>query len=195
MNRIQICLLFALLLFTNILLGQQTESKISASNDWRGELFDFPLEFAPEIDLKGFEEIKFSPGWADSTANDFWTYHFTWFLEKEYSITEEFLSDSFELYFDGLAKAVLGQQDDSSIIVEPDQSLCLFIKSREGFSGKLRIFDSFFTKDYIILNVKVREKICEKTNEHIVSFDLSPKSFDDDIWQIFQNVEVIKECQ
>ena len=58
------------------LLAQEFEIKQSAPDNWRKEIIEFPLDFAPEINLSGYEEILFAPGWSDSDAEDFWTYYF-----------------------------------------------------------------------------------------------------------------------
>ena len=54
-------------------VAQVPKTVLDAPEGWRAEIIDFPLSFAPEIDLTGFEDIRFSPGWADSTSIDFWT--------------------------------------------------------------------------------------------------------------------------
>lgn len=195
MSKIFMCLFLAFSIYNPLVFGQKTETILSAPSDWNSEIFHFPLEFAPKIDFDGFEEIRFAPRWADSTSKEFWTYHFTWFIEKKYEITEDFLSETFNLYYDGLAKTVLEEQSDSIRMDELDKTISLFITTDEGFSGKTRVFDSFFTKDYIILNVKVREKTCKASNKQIISFDISPQSFSDEIWDMFNQIEVIKKCR
>ncbi|MEM7514388.1 MAG: hypothetical protein AAF388_25905, partial [Bacteroidota bacterium] len=116
-------------------------------------------------------------------------------LNQKIPTTEESLADIFQVYYDGLSQVVLEEQNDGIEANTLDKTLCLFIETEGGFTGKLRIFDSFFTKEYLILFVKARESFCEKTNQHLVSFDISPKPFEDEIWEIFQEIEVIEKCE
>jgi len=187
--------ILALSIFNLPVFGQTIETILSAPDDWNSEIIPFPLGFAPEIDFVGFEDIRFAPGWSDSNSEEFWTYHFTWFIEKSDPMTEDALTEIFNQYFDGLMRLVLEEEADSENINELDKTISLFIKTDEGFSGKMRVFDSFFTKDYIMLHVKVREKTCEESNKQMISFDISPKGFDDEIWKIFANVEIIEACK
>jgi hypothetical protein len=75
-----------------------------------------------------------------------------------------------------------------------DKTLCLFIKTNEGFVGKIRVYDRFFTKDYMTLNVKVRETFCTKTNKQIIFCDISPKAFDHKVWEIFGDIKLKVKC-
>jgi len=184
--------------FFSCFLGHVNAQKIAtglkAPDNWRSEILPFPLEFAPEIALTGFEDVLFAPGWADKDSEAFWTYHFTWFIDLEEPMSVDFLEKNIKMYFDGLANAVLKGNTDNAEFKEPDPALCLFIKTAEGFQGKLRVFDPFFTKDAILLNVKVKEVICKKSNKQIVSFNISPKGIADPIWNLFDGITTLSGC-
>ena len=102
--------------------------------------------------------------------------------------TEATLTSYFEQYFDGLMKLV------SEGEVEFDKTICLFIKTEEGFKGKIRTYDSFFTKDYVVLNLKVRQFYCED-NKQAIRFELSPKAYDHPLWEKFKEVEFKIKCK
>jgi len=193
MNIKVIFLLLSCLTFSSRLLGQEIESILKAPDNWNSEIIAFPLSFAPEIDLEGFEDIRFAPGWADPGSEEFWTYHFSWFVEDKGPMTEAKLSETFALYYDGLAKLVL-KEEDSTLISKIQPSISLFIETERGFKGKIRVFDSFFTQDYLNLHMKVREKVCKASNKRILSFDVSPQNFDHEVWKIFQNIEIVRVC-
>lgn len=195
MNLKPLCFLLALIFSNTFVSGQEVKTILSAPNDWNSEIIPFPLGFAPEINFNGFEDIRFAPGWSDTNSEQFWTYHFTWYIDKKESMTEELLTKTFNLYFDGLMKVVLKEQSGDNKVTEIDNTFCLFIKSDEGFTGKVRIFDAFFSKEYIILNIKVRESICSESNKQMISFNLSPKAFENDVWGIFQQVKIIEACK
>ena len=171
--------------------GQEKETVLSAPDNWKSEIIPFPLGFAPSIDFVGFEDLRFSPGWKDSTSQEFWAYSFVWYIEKNSAMTESKLTEYFNSYYDGLMGVDLNDQSDSYRI---DKTLCLFIKTNEGFVGKMRVYDKFFSKDYMTLNIKVKESFCPKTNKQIIFCDISPKAFDHAVWGIFDDVELSVEC-
>ena len=119
------------------LLGQETNTILNAPDDWNSEKILFPLEFAPEIDFKGFEDIRFAPGWSDVSSKSFWTYHFSWYIEKVHHMSEDLLTEILIDYYDGLSKAVLRQQQNQTVDIEElDRPQCLLLKTDEGFRGK-----------------------------------------------------------
>ncbi len=175
--------------------GQENESILSAPDNWQSEIIPFPLGFAPVIDFVGFEDLRFSPGWSDSTSQEFWAYSFAWYIEMDSAMTESKLTESFNIYYDGLMGAVFNNQADTTNSIQLDKTLCLFVKTNAGFTGKMRVYDAFFTKDYMTLNIKVKEFFCPKTNKQIILCDISPKTFDHPIWKIFNDVKLEVNCE
>ena len=53
--------------------------------------------------------------------------------------------------------------------------------------------DSFFTKRMLKLNVKVEQSFCESRQKHFVLFRLTPKPFNDNIWEQLAQIQVICE--
>lgn len=190
-------MLFLMLFLASILpvFGQEKETVLTSPDTWQSEIIPFPISFAPEIDLKGFEDLRFAPGWADSTSQEFWTYTFVWYVEEKSAMTEAILTEYFNYYYDGLMGVNRINKADTANLVKLDKTLCLFIKTDEGFSGKMRVFDNFFTKDYLILNIKVKESFCPEMKKHIISCDISPKSFDHLVWEIFEEVKIKVDCK
>lgn len=187
-------LILFLFLSNKSVFAQETKTILRAPDDWNSELIHFPLSFAPEIDFEGIEDIRFAPGWSDPQSEQFWTYHFTWYLTGRKSLTDQFLEETMRQYFDGLIKVVLKEEADQFSENGFQQTTCLFIKTKEGFKGKIRLFDAFFTRKVIVLNVKVLEQICEESEKQLISFNLTPQSFDDPLWNIFNDVEIIEQC-
>ena len=175
--------------------GQENESILSAPDNWQSEIIPFPLGFAPAIDFVGFEDLRFSPGWSDSTSQEFWVYSFAWYIEMDSAMTESKLTESFNIYYDGLMGAVFNNQADTTNSIQLDKTLCLFVKTNAGFTGKMRVYDAFFTKDYMTLNIKVKEFFCPKTNKQIILCDISPKTFDHPVWKIFNDVKLEVNCE
>ncbi len=190
-------LTIAILIFAthSIINAEEHETVLSAPDNWQSEILPFPLGFAQDIDLVGFEDLRFAPGWSDSTSQEFWAYMFVWHVEKNSAMTEEILTKYFNSYYDGLMNIDHNNKIDSLKTNQLDKTICLFVKTPDGFSGKMRVYDRFFTKDYLTLNIKVKESICPKTDKQIIWCDISPKNFSHEVWGIFDNVKLIIECE
>jgi hypothetical protein len=195
MYKKSILVLFLFTISSIITFGQEKESVLSAPDNWQSEIIPFPLGFARDIDFIGFEDLRFAPGWSDSTSQEFWAYTFVWYIEKGPAMTESKLTESFNSYYDGLMGVDIHNQNDSTNSNQLDKTLCLFVKTNEGFVGKMRVYDRFFTKDYMTLNIKVKESFCPKTNKQIIFCDISPMAFDHEVWGIFDDVEISVECE
>lgn len=166
---------------------------LEAPENWQSEIIPFPLGFAQDIDFVGFEDLRFSPGWPDSTSQNFWAYMFVWYIEMDSPMTENKLTESFNSYYDGLMGVDVNNADSTNSN-QLDKTYCLFIKTNEGFTGKMRVYDRFFTKDYLTLNIRVKESFCPKTNKQIIYCEISPKDFDNSVWEIFKEVKLKVKC-
>jgi len=98
------------------------------------------------------------------------------------------------LYYDGLTRMVLAESDRPELAGEIESTLCTFKKSERGFQGKIELFDSFFTHEHIVLYAEVTEKSCVDGNRQLISFNLSPKSPDHPIWEIFNELIITINC-
>lgn len=179
---------------TSASFGQEKETVLSAPDNWKSEIIPFPLGFAQDIDFVGFEDLRFAPSWSDTTSENLWTYMFVWYIEKEDAITESKLTTYFNSYYDGLMGVNLKNKEG---VINPnklDKTICLFVKTNEGFKGKIRVYDKFFSKDYMTLNIKVRESFCTKTNKQIILCEISQKAFDHNVWEIFNDVKLKVNC-
>ncbi|MEO1051741.1 MAG: hypothetical protein AAFX87_14020 [Bacteroidota bacterium] len=182
-----VCFLTILLVGT-VAYSQEHQNLLETPEGWRGELLTFPLSFAPSIDLTGIEDIRFAPGWSKPGSEDFWTYTFVWYIDKKHVMSEDFLSETMNIYFDGLMGVVA--KDSGSI----EKTEATFIKNGDSFKGLIKAYDAFFTKEVITLHVKVKEALCAEENKQMVTFQLSPKPYDDAIWDLFKEVRLKKLC-
>jgi hypothetical protein len=183
------------LLINGLAFGQSVETVLEAPETWVTEIIPFPIDFAPGIQFTGFEDLRFSPGWSKSESDQFWTYMFVWYVDYEKPLTEDQLTESFNFYYDGLTDIDIRNEMDTLKTNQLNKSICLFVKTAAGFSGKMQIFDSFFTQDYITLNILVTESICTKTDKHIIQCNVSLKPFEHEVWGIFDEVKVSVPCE
>ncbi|MEL7001283.1 MAG: hypothetical protein AAFN93_00975 [Bacteroidota bacterium] len=190
-------ILLLFVLFSFDLMAQDEVDKeyyLNASEDWRKELIPFPLGFAPSLAYEGVEDIRFSKGWADKQSEQFWSYKFVWYLDKDPVLTEDKLQTDFELYFDGLMSAVAnGKKIPADSITS---TTALFINTSEGiYRGKVKTFDAFFLEAPVTLNFNVRSLYCSERSKYLVYFEVSPQPLNHNIWKEMSTITVGGNCE
>jgi hypothetical protein len=187
-------LLLIMLCFTATSFGQEEKTVLSAPDSWLKEIIPFPLSFAPSIPYVGFEDLRFAPDWSDSTNQNFWTYMFVWYVDKSAPVNKESLSKYFNAYYDGLMQ-IEDQNKDTFKDKPLQKTYSAFIKMANCYTGEMRVYDNFFTKNYITLNIRVKETFCEKMNKQIIRCDLSAQPFTHEVWDQFDLVAVKGKCK
>ena len=81
--------------------------KLIFKTEWKGERIILPPSFAPEMGLKGIEEIRFAPGMFNGKSESFFTYAFVFSVSAEQKLTEDVIRKEILAYYRGLARAVL----------------------------------------------------------------------------------------
>ncbi len=91
-------------------VGDTTETverpQLNAPKEWRGERIKLPPEFAPNMKLRGIEEIRFAPGMFDATSPSFFSYVFVLHLPEQAPPGTKAIEHDILAYYQGLAKAV-----------------------------------------------------------------------------------------
>jgi len=169
---------------TILLFGQKQEdvNLLETDNTWRKEIFNFPIPFAKEIDFEGIADVRFPKGWEDVKSHNFWSYAFGWNISLNKKLTEEALEKCMQIYFDGLMNVVNKEKKK-----EIPNTIALFtvVFNSDGkisYKGKIKIFDAFFTKKTLLLNVIVDYFYCKQKNKSMILFKLSPKKMENDLW-------------
>jgi hypothetical protein len=192
----QYLLVTALLLCSNFIIGQENEDQYLLKTDtiWDKEIFSIPTGFAQEMTLEGFEDASFPPGWGKAESPQFWSYIFAWSVSAEKIIPNQVLESNLEIYFDGL----MGIPKDT-IFAPKQPTTALLIESTRAknsvtFTGKVRTFDRFRSKEMMTLYVLVEQHFCEIQEKAIIVFRFSPKGFDDDVWQLMRAVPLREDA-
>ncbi|QHI37562.1 hypothetical protein IMCC3317_29420 [Kordia antarctica] len=185
-------LLIVLCLQAFLAFGQEKKEADLLISDasWGKEIIPMPIHFAPQIPYKGIEEIRFSPDWSKKESDGFWTYAFVWDIDlnKELSATD--LENYLQYYFDGLMDGV--NKDKGKIL---PKTIALFLKKETTnkafeFVGKLQIYNSFHTKDVMMLNCTVKQYYCKEKKKSMVLFYFSQKELDHAIWDKLYSVKL-----
>ncbi|WP_299681499.1 hypothetical protein [uncultured Dokdonia sp.] len=192
--KITLLSLFACVSMISSTFAQEKELLLSIDGPWRSEQLTFPIAFAPSLDYKGIEEVRFAKGWGTPESEEFWTYTFLWYLDEDPSVTATHLEKDIEAYFNGLMALVgkgsgLTDIPNANVVFVPENS------NEGSYIGKAKIFDAFFTKDIQTLNIKAVSGFCEKTNKYTVLFTFSPKTFDHSIWKTLNGITLSKTCK
>lgn len=186
-----VCLI--LFFFVVCAFGQKENDKSllqTFDDSWREERIPMPLGFAPQIPLKGVEEIRFAEGWAQKDSDTFWTYAFVWNVNLKEMLTTETLALYMQYYFDGLMSVV--NKDKNKTV---PKTVALFLKKDHTkdtihFIGKVHLYDAFHTKEMITLNCTVRQFYCAKKQKSLVMFHFSPQAFGHATWDELNTVEI-----
>lgn len=181
---------FVLLAFSQ----EEEQSYILKSNStWSKEIIKFPLGFARTIKFEGFEELRFPANWSKQETDEFWSYVWVWNITNKENLTTYEIAENIESYFDGLMD--LGPE--SSNKTEPKTTAVFIeketINNTTKFVGKVKTFDSRFTKKPITFKVTVSQFYCKSENKLVSLFRLSPKDFENTVWSKLNSVSLIDD--
>ena len=154
---------------------------------WSPEMILFPLDFAPTIPYKGFEDLRFAPGWGDPNSDEKWQYTFLWWLDGRYTFTEKTLAHDIEAYFTGLTRqrAIADKLDMNAWT--PAKAQVQKIATTSGdtdtYTATVHIFDSQVTKKPGVLYIKIHLKKRSDKNRAIVLFEVAANPFISAVWK------------
>jgi hypothetical protein len=74
----------------------------TAPGGWAVERSVFPPPFAPDVRLRGVEEIRFMPGWGVAGAYDYWSLAYLFWLDAGQRVDGAVLKEMIATYYDGL---------------------------------------------------------------------------------------------
>jgi len=164
-----------------------------APDNWRKETIEFPLSFAPSIDYKGTEYVRFAPGWGKKGSEEYFTYAFLWYLDEDPKLSSSTLESEFEAYFDGLIAAVSKPNSGNSNNILKTKSF--FEKlNNQSFAGKIITYDAFTTKKEVTLNIVATYTSCKNIDTHLVLFKISPQQIDHPVWDKLNEIQINLNC-
>jgi len=165
---------------------------------WRTETIPFPLDFAPELEYEGLEELRFSPGMFTEIEADFWSYAFVWWVPEETHFDAERLQTDLEHYFRGLTLAVaVAREFDPG---EPDHDVLLQVvesssSDQAQWRGTVRTFDVFTTRKPLQLLVRIDVVPCPSQGHSAAFFQLSPQPPHHGIWRVLDDIREGFRCE
>ncbi len=170
--------------------NQNEVNLIKTDSTWGKEIIQIPFWFAPKIDYKGNEDIRFAKGWEDMDSYGFWTLVFAWDINLKTKPTAKLFEDNVKLYFDGLMKVV---NENETLIIPKTKANFIENKTKKRittFTGTLETYDAFTTKKVIELNVIIESHYCKQTNKYVPFFKISPKDLNHKVWKVLDKIKL-----
>lgn len=159
---------------------------LSRPKGWEVERFSLPPDFATGMSYKGVEDIRFAPGWGDSTKENYWSYCYLWWLAGTPAIDPVNVQKNLQLYYKGLVDRNVAARNIPTSKLVPTQVTVKKIKTSIGdiqtFSGNVRMLD-YMTQRPMVLHAMIHLKDCVVPNRVAVFIEISPMSFDHDVWE------------
>lgn len=159
----------------------------AAPDDWVAEVIPFPLEFAPEIEGVGVEELRFAPGMFQEDAPDYFSYAFIWWFEGQGTIYQDRLQKDLLAYYKGLYSAVskLETKDtnDFTANVYATRERAWIEGAMANYRGTVEWRDPFVTERPLTLEIKIATWTCTENNRTAVFFLLAPKGASPEVWE------------
>ena len=173
---------------------EETQYQLPNPAGWGTEKIPFPISFAPSIEYKGIEEIRFMPGWAKKDSADYWSYTFVWFLDGILVFEPGTLDEKMKVYYEGLASATQSVPREKLIPVVVNFKYDPIPKGQNrDFSGTIEMLD-YMQKKKQILNCKVHSRVVPTENKTIVWFELSPQAFTHPLWKSLEKIRKEVKC-
>ena len=163
---------------------------------WDVERFLIPISFAPGIPYKGVEDIRFTPGWAKKTTNEYWSYAFLWYLDGTPVFNAKTIENNLRAYYTGLIKV----NSDSSKIADKLFPVTSSIRSKTTEKNDLKTFEGsvtmldYMSKEPITINVVIHIKTCTGKDKTFVFHEISPMPYTDDVWKRLHQLWVNFKC-
>ncbi len=170
----------------------------NAPANWATEVIMFPMDFAPAITYRGFEELRFAPGWDDPASYQKWAYTIVWWMDDAYTFSEKTLQQDLESYFTGLThqRAVAEHQDLSAWFPAKVkvQKIKALSGDRETYTASADIFDAQVTKKPGTLYYKIHIKDCPDKTKTIALLEVAENPFTEKAWQELDKVNEDFKC-
>lgn len=154
------------------------------------EIFQIPLDFAPDMTLKGIEDARFLKDWRNKEGDNFWSYSFGWNINHSRLLTTDEMSRNLEFYFNGLMR--IKERGKDAGISESIATLSLDTSSKgpHSYSGQLKTLDGFFKRKPMTFNIKAEQQFCEEIQRTVVIFRFSPQDFESEVWNRLEEIQL-----
>lgn len=171
--------------------GKAMGFKLPVPVGFTTEEFALPPDFAPLFTYKGVEEIRFHPGWGDSTNKGYWSYVYLWWLDGAPAITVQALTSNLSAYYDGLVGRNIRSRSiprskvvGTVVAIKPAQTAK---HDKATFVGTIAMLD-YMTRKPMTLHAIIHVKDAGKSGKTAVIIEVSPQQPGTPIWKELSQV-------
>lgn len=157
---------------------------------WKREALALPPSFAPDMP-PGDEELRFSPGFHDAGAKDFWSHAYVWLVPEKQPLDGQQLSDLLEGYYRGLC----GQLSSGKVTPAPDAFHANLAPASEpavggggenpeasAYRGSMEMTECMVSGKPLTLRLRLSVSGCPTTQRRAVMVLASPAEEGDLVW-------------
>lgn len=162
---------------------------------WKHETFALPPDFAPGLPYHGTEDLRFMPGYFSTSAPDYWSYDFVWWLDQRPPFDAPSVAVTLTTYYRGLSEAVGGSKYQFDPARYRAVLTAVPASDPPRLSGQVFTYDPFVTGLPIILNVEAELRSCPGTKQVAVVVALSPKDPADSVWKALRSTAGTVVCK
>lgn len=184
-------LLFFLLIPLGMLQAQESRWHLPKPEGWNSEEFSLPPAFAPSIRYTGIETLRFAPGWADSTAESYWSYVFGWQVKGSITTRADSLRRQLIAYYNGLYLANRQHSpagygpEFTQVRVTPEPTP--WPQDQASFTGKAYTYN-YLTGRQIDILFKIHRRTSPDGRQTLLLFEASPKPYGHATWRILHAI-------
>ncbi|QDV50103.1 hypothetical protein [Gimesia fumaroli] len=195
----RLIMLLAILSATNMVLAADSElaKQITVPAGWRGEQISLPPSFAKEMQFKGIEEARFSPGMFQEKSNTFFSYFFVFKIDPGSELTPKNIERELLTYYQGLSRTIFNSRkkkiDTSGFTCKltkaiPVDSQKIYPPGLKEYAATVEWTEPFVTQKPQTLNLIIQAWTDKTTRHGYLFVCVSPQDFKANIWQSMRNI-------
>lgn len=195
----RLIMLLAILSATNTVWAADAElaKHITVPAGWKGEQISLPPSFARDMQFKGIEEARFSPGMFQEKSNSFFSYFFVFKIDPGSELTQKNIERELLTYYQGLSRTIFNSRKkkiDTSgftckltkaIPVDPQK---IYPQGLTEYAATVEWTEPFVTRKPQTLNLIIQVWTDKTTRHGYLFVCVSPQEFKANIWQSMQNI-------
>jgi hypothetical protein len=169
--------------------AQQIAYNLPRPLKWGTERLPIPIDFAPKIPLKGYEELRFAPGWNNSKGGEYWAYVFLWFIHGKPWLHEDTLNNYLTQYYNGLYLSNLKNKTNapSNFTKTNVTSIHRLLNDAETYEGQVTTLD-FLNGKPITFNIRIHLRNYPQINRTALLFEVAPQDYKQPVWIMMNNI-------
>ncbi|MCH9655506.1 MAG: hypothetical protein K0U86_01380 [Planctomycetes bacterium] len=170
---------------------------ITVPDGWKGERISLPPSFAKEMQFKGIEEARFSPGMFQEKSDTFFSYFFVFKIDPGSELSQKNIERELLTYYQGLSRTIFNHRKKK---IDTSQFTCKLTKAKpvdpqkiypQGlteYSATVKWSEPFVTQKPQTLNLIIQVWTGKTTKHGCLFVCVSPQDFKADIWESMRNI-------